>query len=101
MQVWGLTSLFSFTGWRVASIHVSPAIVQVQLVRDGRRRLRCPHCGAKVRGTHEDSRMVSDMPLGQALRVVIQYPAVRARCGECGFHSWISPPEIDPHRRVT
>jgi len=92
--------MFSFTGWRVEQISFSPDIVQVHLARDRRRRLRCPVCGRKVVGTHEQIRTARDMPFGPAFHVLITYPAVRARCG-CGWSSWLGPPEIDLRRRAT
>jgi transposase len=92
--------MFSFTGWRVEQVSFSPDIVQVHLARDRRRGLGCPDCGGKVVGTHEQIRTARDMPFGPAIRVLITYPVVRARCG-CGWASWLGPPEIDLGRRAT
>lgn len=100
MKVHGLHRMFSFTGWRVEEIRFSPDVVQVKLLRDRRRRLRCPDCGRKVVGTHEEIRTARDLPLGPATVTLITYPAVRARC-RCGWGSWLGPPEIDTRRKAT
>ena len=100
MKIRGLIRMFSFTGWRLKEVTFSPEAVQVQLVRDRRRRLRCPCCGRKVVGTHEDLRTARDIPFGPATLVLIVYPAIRARC-RCGWGSWLSPPQIDAGRKVT
>jgi len=100
MKVHGLNRMFSFTGWRIEEISFSLDVVQVNLVRDRRRRLRCPDCGRKAVGTHEQIRTARDMPFGPATQVLIRYPAVRARCG-CGWASWLGPPEIDTRRKAT
>jgi transposase len=92
--------MFSFTGWRIEEISFSVDVVQVNLLRDRRRRLRCPACGRKVVGSHEQIRTARDMPLGPATHTLIIYPAVRARCG-CGWASWLGPPEIDTRRKAT
>jgi transposase len=92
--------MFSFTGWRLEEITFSLDVVQVNLARDRRRRLRCPDCGRKVVGSHEQIRTARDMPLGPATLTLIRYPAVRARCG-CGWASWLGPPEIDTRRKAT
>ena len=55
MKIRGLIRMFLFTGWRLSEVTFSPEAVQVQLVRDRRRRLRCPRCGRKVVGTHGSS----------------------------------------------
>ncbi len=93
--------MFSFTNWRVDEITFSLDLVQVHLARDRRRRLRCPHCGAKVKGGHQQRRTARDIPFGPAKYVLIIYPAVRSRCGTCGRHDWYSPPEIDTRRKAT
>jgi len=100
MKIRGLIRMFSFAGWRLAEITFSPEAVQVRLVCDHRRRLRCPDCGRKVVGTHEEIRTARDIPFGPAMLVLITYPAVRARC-RCGWSSWLAPPQIDAGRKVT
>ena len=101
MNIRGLNRLFSFVGYRIENITFSPELVQVQLRRDRRKRLRCPDCQGKVCSEMMDMRTARDMPFGPALHVMIFYPAIRIRCRHCRRQAWLTPGEIDSRRRVT
>ena len=93
--------MFSFDGYRIEEITFSPEVVQVKLRLDKRKRLGCPECNRKVRSETREIRLARDMPFGPAVYAVITYPAVRVRCSHCGKQAWLTPAEIDSHRRVT
>ena len=101
MNIKGLNRLFSFDGYRIDKVTFSPELVQVKLRLDGRKRLRCPECKRKVRSGINEMRAARDMPFGPALYALIVYPAIRIRCSHCGRQAWLTPQEIDSHRRVT
>jgi len=101
MKIVGLNRRFSFDGYRIEEVIFSPEVVQVKLLLDKRKRLRCPGCRRKVRSEINDMRVARDMPFGPAVFALITYPAIRVRCSHCGSQAWLTPAEIDSHRRVT
>jgi len=101
MNVRGLNRLFKFDGYCLEEAIFSVDLVQVRLGRDGRRRVRCPHCGARARPEITVTRTARDLAFGPAIHVLIFYPALRVFCGACARGGWITPREIDSRRQVT
>jgi transposase len=101
MYVHGIRALFAFDGYVVQKITMSSDLVQVNLRRDGRRRLRCPGCGGRMNVHRALIQTARDLPLGTALHVVLTYPAIQGRCQACGGFSTIRPGGVDEHARAT
>lgn len=101
MKITGLKLMFAFVGYCIDEVNFSPEVVQVKLRINNQKRLRCPECKHKVRSEINETRIARDMPFGPAVYALITYPAVRVRCSHCGKQAWLTPAEIDSHRRVT
>jgi len=101
MYVHGIRKLFRFPGYVVAKISMTCDLAQVNLRRDKRCRLACPVCGTTMGRNRVKLQTARDLPLGAALRVVLIYEAVQARCSSCGSCATIHPPGIDDHARAT
>jgi len=101
MYVHGIRSLFVFEGYVVRKITMCGDLVQADLRRDGRRRLRCPACGGRMNVHRTLTQTARDLPLGTALHVVLTYPAIQGRCKTCGGFSTIRPGGIDDHARAS
>jgi transposase len=101
MYVRGIRTLFCFSGYVVSKITLSGDLVQVNLRRDGRRRLACPGCGATMARNRGKLQTARDMPWGPAMTVLIVYEAIQGRCSACGCFATIHPGGIDDHARAT
>lgn len=101
MYVHGIRALFPFEGYVIEKISIASEIVQVNLRRDRRRRLRCSDCGGRMNVHRTLIQTARDLPLGTAMDVVLVYPAVQGRCKACGGFSTVHPGGIDPHARAT
>jgi len=101
MYVHGIRALFAFAGYVVSKITMSSDLVQVNLRRDGRYRLVCPACGARMGTSRTKLQTARDLPLGTALAVLLVYQAIQGHCSACGAWATIHPPGIDQHARAT
>lgn len=101
MYVHGIRALFCFEGYVVHKITMSGQIVQVNLRRDGRRRLRCAACGGRMNVHRTLIQTARDLPMGTAMHVLVTYPAIQGRCKACGGFSTVRPGGIDDHARAT
>lgn len=101
MYVRGIRSLFRFPGYVVSKISMNDELVQVNLERDERYALVCPHCGGLLHRSRVTPQAVKDLPLGIAWVVMVIYPAIQGRCRQCGGWCTLHPPGIDPHARAT
>jgi len=101
VYVHGIRKLFRFPGYVVEKITMAAEMAQVFLRRDGRFRLSCPCCGAKMAVNRTKRQTARDLPLGTAWMVVLTYEAIQGRCSKCGCFATIHPPGIDEHARAT
>lgn len=101
MYVRGIRSLFHFVGYVVSKISMASDLVQVNLRRDGRRRLACPVCGATMATSRTKLQTARDLPMGLSMRVLLVYEAIQGCCSACGSWCTIHPPGIDAHARAT
>lgn len=101
MKVLGFDRLFQFVGWTIQSISASESVVQVNIRRDRRRRLECPHCGKTMGRSGENPRVVQDIPAFGATLVLIQYEAIQGRCSACGCCKTFHPPGVVNGARAT
>ena len=101
MYVRGIRALFRFAGYVVSSISMTSDLVQVNLRRDGRRRLACPACGATMGSSRTKFQTARDLPLGTALSVLLVYEVVQGHCSACGAWATIHPGGVDDHARAT
>ena len=101
MYVHGMRSLFSFPGYVVQRVHLDGDVAQIDLRRDGRYRLSCPHCGGRMTRSRALRQMALDLPLGAARCVMINYEAVQGRCLSCGRYATVRPAGIDERARAT
>lgn len=101
MYVRGIRTLFRFVGFVVSAISMTSDLVQVNLRRDGRRRLACPVCGATMATSRTKMQTARDLPMGLSMRVLLVYEALQGYCSACGSWCTIRPPGIEPHARAT
>jgi transposase len=86
---------------RVTAVEATEAAVVIRIDQLGRRRLRCGHCGMRVRRVHDvrPERRWLDLTL-RGVSLVLAYHPRRLRCRRCGVHVE-AVPWAEPWARVT
>lgn len=101
MKITGMRDLFRFDGWCIDRVDLSPESSDVWLLRDGRSKLHCPHCGMVMSKNREVPRTAVDLPMGISTVVTIHYQAIQGRCRACNTYSTIHPEQITNRERST
>lgn len=101
MKIKGMRELFKFDGWCVDRVDLTPEESHVYLVRDGRAKLYCPHCGMQMSKSRETPRTARDLPMGISTLVTIHYDAIQGRCRACNHYSTIHPEQISNSELAT
>lgn len=101
MKINGIRNLYDFPGWCLDRVELGPSESHVWLVRDGRAKLHCPHCGMVMSKSREVERTARDLPMGISMQVVIHYRAIQGRCRACDHYSTIHPEQISNSEQAT
>jgi len=101
MKITGMRNLFKFPGWCLDRVELDPVETHVWLVRDGRAKLHCPHCGMIMSKNREVDRTARDLPFGISTFVTIHYRAIQGRCRACNSYSTIHPEHITNQEEAT
>ncbi len=101
MYVGGFRKLFDFEGYVIEKVRLTEELAQVNLRRDRRFNLTCPHCGAKMGKNRTSRQTARDLPLGPVRKVILVYEAIQGRCSSCDRFATIRPPGIPEGGRAT
>jgi len=101
LKILGFDKLFGFEGFIIDKITFSPEIVQIDIHRDRRRRMNCPHCHRRMSPNKDIHRTVYDLPIGTALCVQINFDTKQGKCSHCGHSKTFLPDEVDEKATAT
>lgn len=94
-------NLFDFPGWVIQEVQVTSNLAVIQLCRDKRLAIYCPHCIRKAGLNRKVPQAAHDLPLGPISLVMIKYEALQGYCTHCKSHFTIRPPGIDSYAHAT
>lgn len=101
MKIKGMSKLFHFDGWCIDRVEFGADESHVWLVRDGRAKLHCPHCGMVMSKNRETERTARDLPIGTSTLVLLHYRSIQGRCRACDNYSTIHPEQITSREEAT
>lgn len=101
MQVQGIRSLFSFPGYVLDSVKMTPQVSEVKLRRDGRYKAACPDCRLSLHVHRRYTRVVRDLALGIAKWVLLHVPVIQGYCARCNAYVTLLPEGMHPSAQAT
>jgi len=101
MNIEGFETLLGFKGFIIDKITFSPVIVQIDLHRDRRRNMTCPHCHRRMAPNKTIRRTVYDLPIGTALCVNINLETTQGKCPHGKQSKTFLPNEVEEKATAT
>jgi transposase len=94
-KVVGIQTFLNTPGWLADRVIFSGRDIQIELRRDRRRALLCPHCGETMTPSRTQGHRVRDIGLGPDCPIWLLYVSVQGRCRPCGRYHTEHPPGVD------
>ncbi len=95
VKVVGIQCFLNTPGWLADRVVFSGKDLQVELHRDRRLALRCPHCGETMTPSRTQSHRVRDIGLGPDCPLWLIYTSTQGRCRPCGRYHTEHPLGVD------
>lgn len=80
IKVVGIQAFLNTPGWLADRVVFSGKDIQVELHRDRRLALRCPHCNGGLTPSRTQSHRVRDIGLGPDCPMWLMYTSTQGRC---------------------
>jgi transposase len=95
INVVGIRHFLNTPGWLVDRLVFSGKDIQVELHRDRRLALRCPHCGEAMTPSRTQQHRVRDIGLGPDCPLWLVYSSIQGRCRPCRRYHTVHPSGVD------
>lgn len=95
VQIVGIQSFLNTPGWLPDRVVFSGKDIQVELHRDRRLVLRCPHCNGNLTPSRTQSHRIRDIGLGPDCPMWLIYTSTQGRCRPCRRYHTEHPPGVD------